>query len=84
MGVSVPLGNYHNEGYEGGPDCRGPRGPAPEFVDLDDVVGELHLCRALLRPGLAWDDAWAPQRKRLIRNVGRYQRLLAQTPRRNR
>ena len=29
IGISVPLGNYHNEGFEGGPDCRAARGPAP-------------------------------------------------------
>ncbi|MDP1682972.1 MAG: hypothetical protein Q8L39_14520, partial [Burkholderiales bacterium] len=36
IALAVPLGNYHNQGLEGGPDCRGHLGPAPEFVHLDD------------------------------------------------
>ncbi|HSH29493.1 MAG TPA: hypothetical protein VK971_06255, partial [Thiohalobacter sp.] len=28
VGLTVPLGNYHNEGYEGGADCPRQRGPA--------------------------------------------------------
>ena len=27
VGISVPLGNYHNQCFEGGPDSRGPLGP---------------------------------------------------------
>lgn len=63
IGLSVPLGNYHNQGFEGGPDCRGAHGPAPEFVHLDDIDGLTTLCRALVRPGLKWDRPWAAQRR---------------------
>ncbi len=76
IGLSVPLGNYHNQGLEGGPDCRGRNGPAPEFVHLGDVDGLLRLCRALVRPGLSWSRPWSRQRRRMLRNFHRYRRLL--------
>lgn len=76
IGLSVPLGNYHNEGFEGGPDCRAKRGPAPEFVHLDDITGALKLCRELMRPGLPWPRPWATQRRHLRRNFARYRKLL--------
>lgn len=59
----MPLGNYHNEGFEGGPDCRAPRGPTPEFVHFVDVEGLLTLCRVLVQPGHAWADPWRDQRR---------------------
>ncbi|UCH53465.1 MAG: hypothetical protein JSW09_01240 [Pseudomonadota bacterium] len=68
IGVSVPLGNYHNEAYEGGPDSITPRGPAPEFVDIRDVDGLLRLCRALCTSGLPWESPWQDVRKRLDKN----------------
>jgi putative aminopeptidase FrvX len=76
IGISVPLGNYHNQGLEGGPDCAGPDGPAPEFVHLDDIDGLLKLCRGLMRPGLAWAQPWKEQRARLRKNFRHYQRYL--------
>ncbi len=76
IGVSVPLGNYHNQGFEGGPDCRAPGGPAPEFVSLDDVTGLLRLCRGLMRARLAWDDPWTRQRQLLRINLGKLQKLI--------
>jgi putative aminopeptidase FrvX len=63
IGISVPLGNYHNQSFEGGPDARGPMGPAPEFVHLHDVDGMLTLVRELVKPGLPWADPWAEKRK---------------------
>lgn len=76
LGLTVPLGNYHNQGLEGGADCACLQGPAPEFVQLDDVQGLLTLCRALMAPGLAWQDAWLPLRARLQKNRAHYARLL--------
>lgn len=76
IGISVPLGNYHNEGFEGGPDCRGSRGPAPEFVDLDDVGGMLKLCRALMEPGLRWYQPWKNQRRLMRKRLREYRGLL--------
>jgi hypothetical protein len=52
IGISVPLGDYHNQEFEGGSECRGKNGPAPEFVHRRDIEGMLKLCRALLRPRL--------------------------------
>lgn len=77
IGISVPLGNYHNQGFEGGPDCAGDNGPAPEFVHIDDINGLLLLCRGLMQPGLAWTDPWSSLRIKLRTNFGRYRRLLA-------
>lgn len=76
IGLSVPLGNYHNQGFEGGPDCRGPLGPAPEFVHLDDVEGLLAVCRALLRPGLPWDRPWDAQRRAFRARLTDYRKRL--------
>ena len=69
IGLSVPLGNYHNQNLEGGPGTKGRHGSAPEFVDIRDIAGLLKLCRALMRPRLPWDDAWFAQRQRLKRNL---------------
>jgi putative aminopeptidase FrvX len=69
IGLSVPLGNYHNQGFQGGPDCRGPEGPAPEFVHEDDVKGLLVLAHALMRPGLPWLDPWMSVRARFKKST---------------
>jgi endoglucanase len=76
IGLSVPLGNYHNEGFEGGPGCRAPRGPAPEFVHLDDIEGLLKLCRALMQNGLPWEKPWDSQHRLMRRRLREYRRLL--------
>ncbi|HKK13612.1 MAG TPA: hypothetical protein VKA14_03020 [Gammaproteobacteria bacterium] len=76
VGLSVPLGNYHNQGFEGGADCRAKDGPAPEFVHLSDIDGQLRLCQALMRPRLGWRDPWREQRGRLGKNRAGYRRLL--------
>ena len=76
IALSVPLGNYHNEGYEGGPDCRGLYGPAPEFVHLDDVEGQRKLCSTLMRAKLPWSDPWRHVRKRLKTNYLNYRSFL--------
>jgi endoglucanase len=76
IGLSVPLGNYHNEGFEGGPGCRAPRGPAPEFVHLDDIEGLLKLCQALMRNGLSWNKPWDTQRRLMHRRLREYRQLL--------
>lgn len=80
IGISVPLGNYHNEDF-GTLTARGDivnatRGPAPEYVHLDDIEGLLTLCRGLMQPGLPWQDPWHSQRQRLAANRRCYQPLL--------
>lgn len=72
IGLSVPLGNYHNQGFEGGADCIAPEGPAPEFVHLNDVAGLVKLCLGLMQPGLPWADPWKQQRQRLHANLQKY------------
>lgn len=37
IAFSVPLGNYHNQSFQGGPDAAPTNGPAPEFVHRSDV-----------------------------------------------
>jgi putative aminopeptidase FrvX len=76
VGISVPLGNYHNQGFEGGPDCRRRNGPAPEFVHLDDVDGLLTLCRGLLRSGLPWREPWRVEKSRAEKLLRSYRKLL--------
>ncbi len=62
IGISIPLGNYHNQSFEGGPDSRGEWGPAPEFVHLEDIQGMLALCEGLMKKGLSWEDPWKKRR----------------------
>jgi len=76
IGMSVPLGNYHNQSLEGGPDSRGANGPAPEFVHIDDIDGMVRMCRGLMTSGLSWEDPWRDQRVRLKKNKKTYQRFL--------
>lgn len=56
IAISVPLGNYHNQSLEGGPDAAPLNGPAPEFIAQADLEGMRTLIGALLKPGLPWSD----------------------------
>jgi putative aminopeptidase FrvX len=76
VGISVPLGNYHNQGIEGGPDCRGVDGPAPEMVHEDDVAGLLALCKGLFAPDLDWHRPWTTAQQRLRKNYRAYRKHL--------
>ncbi|MFV1997751.1 MAG: hypothetical protein ACC641_07040 [Acidiferrobacterales bacterium] len=76
IGITLPLANYHNQGFEGGQDCLHPQGPAPEYVHMDDIEGLLKLCRALVKPGLNWREPWKKQQQDLIKNARKYQRYL--------
>jgi len=80
VGISVPLGNYHNQSFEGGPDSRGDLGPAPEFVHLNDIAGLQTLCHALLTPKLAWNSPWAARKKEFRKSLKGYQPLLKSGP----
>lgn len=70
IGISIPLGNYHNQGFEGGPDCKKKEGPAPEFVSVNDIQGMLKLCDGLLEEGLPWEDPWEKKREELRSYLG--------------
>ncbi len=76
IGLSVPLGNYHNQGFEGGPDSRGGLGPSPEFVHPSDVAGMIKLCKALVDHKLSLKDGFKSVRNTLRKNAGRFLKLL--------
>lgn len=76
IGISIPLGNYHNQGLEGGPDCRGRNGPAPEFVHQDDIDGMVSLCRGLMEPRLPWDGPWSHEKSLYKRRLRGFNALL--------
>jgi endoglucanase len=76
VAISVPLGNYHNQSFEGGPDSRGTLGPAPEFVHAGDIGGLQELCEALMRPKLPWHAPWAARHKDFKKELKKYQPLL--------
>ena len=80
IGISVPLGNYHNQGFEGGQDCAADDGPAPEFVHIDDIDGLLKLCRGLMQAGLPWATPWKEQRRKLQMTLRHYAALLKTRP----
>ncbi len=80
IGISVPLGNYHNQCFEGGPDSRGALGPAPEFVHLDDVHGLLELCKAILQPKQPWNRPWDKRRQDFRKSLRTYRSLLKSKP----
>jgi hypothetical protein len=69
-------GMKHFYCFEGGPDCRAARGPAPEFVHLDDIEGMLKLCRAMMESGLPWDRPWKIQRRLMRKRLQEYRVLL--------
>jgi len=75
IGISAPLGNYHNQGFEGAPGCK-PQGPSPEFVHLDDIEGMLKLCRGLMQKNLPWTGPWNKQQQLMRKNLKRYKKLL--------
>lgn len=80
VGISVPLGNYHNQSFQGGPDSRGELGPAPEFVHREDMLGMIELCQALLRPKLPWSKPFAAQAKAFKKSYRGYRKLLVSGP----
>lgn len=72
VGISVPLGNYHNQSFEGGPESRGEWGPAPEFVSLRDIEGMLVLCHALMQKGKNFQDPFGKRREGLKKRLKEY------------
>lgn len=77
VGISVPLGNYHNQSFEGGPDSRGKWGPAPEFVHWDDIRGMERLCEGLLETGLPWEKPWEKRQFEFEQWIKNYEKLLS-------
>ncbi len=75
IGISIPLGNYHNQSFEGGPDASPTNGPAPEFVHSQDVAGMIELCHGLVKADLAWKDPWKSKYEEFKKNFRKYKRL---------
>jgi len=80
IGISVPLGNYHNQSLEGGPDAAAPGGPAPEFVAVKDIQGMIDLCEGLILSKFNWKDPWNNKRKELKVLLNQYKKLLNHSP----
>lgn len=77
VGISVPLGNYHNQSLEGGPDAAEENGPAPEFVHKSDIEGMMKLCMALMTEKVDWKFPWKNQQKEFQKLFKRYQPYLS-------
>lgn len=76
MGISIPLGNYHNQSFEGGPESRGEWGPAPEFVHTQDIEGMLKLCESLMDGGLPWSKPWEKRKEAFLASKNEAAELL--------
>lgn len=77
IGLSIPLGNYHNEAYQGGQEARAVRGPAPEFVHVDDIERLLRLCIAIAETDQVWLNPWQEAWQRLSANYQAMKKHLA-------
>lgn len=77
IGISVPLGNYHNQNFQGGPDARVSGGPAPEFVHEKDVMGMILLCQALLDARLDRGSPWQSVLEGFRKDLKRYEKSLS-------
>jgi len=80
IGISVPLGNYHNQSFEGGPDAAPFNGPAPEFIHGQDIDGLTELCHALLKRKLPWNAPWQNKMKEFRKGLRKYGPLLRSGP----
>ncbi len=76
IGISVPLGNYHNQNFEGTSDGAPHQGPAPEFVHRQDIAGLLKLTEALMQPRLPWRSPWTQKRAEFKREFKKYRPFL--------
>lgn len=76
IAISVPLGNYHNQSLEGGPDAAPENGPAPEFIAKDDIEGMRALIAALLKPGLPWKNPMQNMLKDFKKELKKYKALM--------
>ncbi|MBI4403759.1 MAG: hypothetical protein HY537_06345 [Deltaproteobacteria bacterium] len=76
VGLSIPLGNYHNTNFNGGPDSNVKLGPAPEFVSARDIESCKKLCFELVRskmgtkPWHQWRFRFSKMRKQAERLLG--------------
>lgn len=76
IGLSIPLGNYHNQSLQGGPDSAPPLGPAPEYVHFKDLQNLVRLVEALTERHELWEKPWKAYQKKLNTQFQHYQKLL--------
>lgn len=80
IAISVPLGNYHNQSFEGGPDAAPLNGPAPEFVSVSDIDGLCTLTQAVMEPKLPWIKPFDTTVQKFKKELKRYGSLLKSAP----
>lgn len=80
IAISVPLGNYHNQSFEGGPDAAPLNGPAPEFVSISDIEGLCKLTQAVMAPKLPWTKPFDATVKAFKKELKYYGSLLKSAP----
>ncbi len=80
IAVSVPLGNYHNQSFEGGSDAAPSNGPAPEFVSVADLEDLLTLTQSVMTPKLGWDRAYDATLKSFRASLKKYGALMRTGP----
>lgn len=83
IGLSVPLGNYHNQSLEGGPDAGPAGGVAPEFIDESDLKGMQRLCLALVTTKdrvAQWKSPWKTTRDDFKKSLSKSRALLSRKP----
>lgn len=80
IAMSVPLGNYHNQSFEGGPDAAPSQGPAPEFVSLSDLEGMCKLTQAVMAPKLNWATPYTASLLEFKKDLKKYEKLMKSGP----
>jgi hypothetical protein len=80
LAISVPLGNYHNQSFEGGPDAAPSNGPAPEFVSVSDIEGMCTLTQAVMQPKLGWEKPFHSSQAEMKKSLKNYSKLLKSKP----
>lgn len=80
IAISVPLGNYHNQSFEGGPDAAPSNGPAPEFVSVSDIEGLSALTQAIMEPKLPWNQPFSATVAAFKKSLKNYGKLLKTGP----
>jgi endoglucanase len=80
IAISVPLGNYHNQSFEGGPDAAPSNGPAPEFVSVFDLEGMCKLTQAVMKTKLGWDRPFAKTVSGFKKSLKHYRKYLRTGP----
>jgi len=76
IGLSIPLGNYHNQNFEGGPDARAKNGPAPEFVEINDINGLKKICLSIMTESLNWKNPFKKKRLEFKKHFENYLKFI--------